>query len=324
MLTLLKIRNMKLVEFFNHYPNEVECKAKFKEIREKQGVVCKNCKTKDDYWWLKSKELYQCKKCGFRMSIKSGTVMENSKLPYQYWFIAFHLMTSTKKTISALEMQRQLGHEYYECIWAMMHKIRLVMGKRDDMYTLNEEIEIDESYYSTKYIFEENEFTAAKEKLKRGKGSQKKTSVLVMASEQRVKRKELKKNQDASYYMPKFLKMKVVENGKIEEIQTTTEKAVDAHSSIRADKAKSYPKSFRKYEKVELYDMSKHISGKVLPWSNKAITNSKNLIKAIHHAIEAPYLQNYLNEFCFKYNRRYFGEKVFDRLIVAAVSFVWY
>lgn len=315
---------MKLVEFFNNYPNEAECKAKFKEIREKHGVVCKDCKTKDEYWWLKRKKLYQCKKCGFRMSLKSGTVMENSKLPYQYWFIAFHLMTSTKKTISALEMQRQLGHAYYECIWAMMHKIRLVMGKRDDMYTLNEEIEIDESYYSTKYIFEEDEFTTAKEKLKRGKGSQKKTSVLVMASEQRVKRKELKKNQDASYYRPKFLKMKVVENGKIEEIQTTTEKAVDANSSIRADKAKSYPKSFRKYEKVELYDMSKHESGKVLPWSNKAITNSKNLIKAIHHAIEAPYLQNYLNEFCFKYNRRYFGEKVFDRLIVAAVSFVWY
>lgn len=315
---------MKLVDFFNNYPSEVDCKLKFKEIREKQGVVCKKCQSKNDYWWLKSKELYECKKCGFRMSLKSGTVLENSKLPFQYWFIAFHLMTSTKKTLSALEMQRQLGHEYYECIWAMMHKIRLVMGKRDDLYTLRDESEIDEAYYSTKYIFENDEFTGQQEKLKRGKGSQKKTSVLVMASQKRVKRKELKKNQDSSYTMPKFLKMKVVENGTIQEIQATTEKALDDKSSIKADKAKAYPKSFRKYENVELYDMSKHESGKVLPWSSKAITNSKNLIKAVHHAIEAPYLQNYLNEFCFKYNRRYFGEKVFDRLVVAAVSFVWY
>lgn len=315
---------MKLIEFFNNYPNEAECKSKFKEIREKQGVVCKECKAKDDYWWLKSKELYECKKCGFRMSIKSGTVMENSKLPYQYWFIAFHLMTSTKKTISALEMQRQLGHDYYECIWAMMHKIRLVMGKRDDLYQLSDESEIDESYFSTKYIFEKDEFTGRQEQLKRGKGSQKKTSVLVMASQKRIKRKQLKKDQDASYSMPKFLKMKVVENGTIEEIQTTTEKALEESSSIKADKAKAYPKSFRKYEKVELYDMSKHESGKILPWSSKAITNSKNLIKAIHHAVESSYLQNYLNEFCFKYNRRYFGEKVFDRLLIAAVAFVWY
>lgn len=315
---------MKLVEFFNNYPTEAECKVKFKEIREKQGVVCKECKAKDEYWWLKSKELYECKKCGFRMSLKSGTVMENSKLSYQYWFIAFHLMSSTKKTISALEMQRQLGHEYYECIWAMMHKIRLVMGKRDDLYQLSDESEIDESYFSTKYIFEKDEFTGQQEQLKRGKGSQKKTSVLVMASQKRIRRKQLKKDQDASYSMPKFLKMKVVENGTIEEIQTTTEKALVDNSSIKADKAKAYPKSFRKYEKVELYDMSKHESGKVLPWSSKAITNSKNLIKAIHHAVESSYLQNYLNEFCFKYNRRYFGEKVFDRLLIAAVAFVWY
>lgn len=315
---------MKLVDFFNNYPSEVDCKLKFKEIREKQGVICKKCQSKNDYWWLKSKELYECKKCGFRMSLKSGTVLENSKLPYQYWFIAFHLMTSTKKTLSALEMQRQLGHEYYECIWAMMHKIRLVMGKRDDLYTLRDESEIDEAYYSTKYIFDKDEFTGQQEKLKRGKGSQKKTSVLVMASQKRVKRKALKKNQYSSYTMPKFLKMKVVEDGTIQEIQATTEKALDDKSSIKADKAKAYPKSFRKYENVELYDMSKHESGKVLPWSSKAITNSKNLIKAVHHAIEAPYLQNYLNEFCFKYNRRYFGEKVFDRLVVAAVSFVWY
>lgn len=315
---------MKLIEFFNNYPNEAECKAKFKAIREIQGVVCKHCKTKDEYWWLKSKEQYECKKCGFRMSVKSGTVMENSKLPFQYWFIAFHLMTSTKKTISALEMQRQLGHDYYECIWTMMHKIRIVMGKRDDLYLLNEEVEIDESYYSTKYIFEKDEFTGQQQSLKRGKGSQKKSSVLVMASQKRVTRKQIKKDQDASYSMPKFLKMKVVENGKIKEIQTTTENNIEKCSSIKADKAKSYPKSFRNYEKVELYDMSKHESGKILPWSSKAITNSKNLIKAIHHAIENSYLQNYLNEFCFKYNRRYFGEKVFDRLLVTAVSFVWY
>jgi DNA-directed RNA polymerase subunit RPC12/RpoP len=236
---------MNLVDFFNNYPSEVDCKLKFKEIREKQGVICKKCQSKNDYWWLKSKELYECKKCGFRMSLKSGTVLENSKLPYQYWFIAFHLMTSTKKTLSALEMQRQLGHEYYECIWAMMHKIRLVMGKRDDLYTLRDESEIDEAYYSTKYIFDKDEFTGQQEKLKRGKGSQKKTSVLVMASQKRVKRKALKKNQDSSYTMPKFLKMKVVEDGTIQEIQATTEKALDDKSSIKADKAKAYPKSFR-------------------------------------------------------------------------------
>ena len=315
---------MKLVEFLIITRMKLIVNQNSKKYGNSKMLFAKKCKIKDEYCWLKSKELYECENCGFRMSLKSGTVMENSKLTYQYWFIAMHLMTSTKKTISALEMHKQLGHKYYECIWEMMHKIRIVMGKRDDLYLLTDESEIDESYYSTKYIFEENEFTGQRENLKRGKGSQKKTSVLVMASQKRVKRVKLKKNQDASYTMPKFLKMKVVENGTIEELQTTTEKSLGVTSSIKADKATAYSRSFRNFEKVELYDMSKHESGKILPWSSKAITNSKNLIKAIHHAVEAPYLQNYLNEFCFKYNRRYFGEKVFDRLVVAAVSFVWY
>jgi transposase-like zinc ribbon protein len=123
---------MKLIEFFNQYPDEQSCISSFKACREQEGVICKKCGNRDHYW-LKSKKLYECKSCHFRMSLKSGTLLENSKLPYQYWFIAIHLMTATKKSISALEMQRQLGHKYYEPIWAMMHKIRRVMSERDEL-----------------------------------------------------------------------------------------------------------------------------------------------------------------------------------------------
>lgn len=315
---------MKLIEFSQYFPDEASCKAEFKLYREAQGVVCKKCATKNQYWWLASKEQYECKNCGFRMSLKSGTVMENSKLPYQYWFIAFHLMTSTKKTISALELQRQIGHKYYEPIWAMMHKIRLVMGKRDDQYKLTNEIEADESYYSTRYIQEENEFTGQKEELKRGKGSQRKTGVLVMASQQRKVHSNPTKKKNLFYNAPKFLKMKLVENGTANEIKKTAESIADKEVRVKTDKAKSYPKAFENFKKLEMFDMSKFDSGKVLPWVSKAITNSKNLLKAIHHAIEGKYLQNYLNEFCYKYNRRYFGDKVFNRLLICAVSQVWY
>ncbi len=314
---------MRLIEYLNHYPDEASCKVEFKNFREKQGVVCKKCEAKDEYWWLSSKEQYECKKCGFRMSLKSGTVMENSKLPYQQWFVAFHLMTATKKTISALELQRQIGHKYYEPIWAMMHKIRLVMGKRDDQYKLTDEIEADESYYSTRYIHEADEFTGQIEELKRGKGSQRKTGVLVMASNQRKVYRKLK-DKGASYFMPKFLKMKVVEDGTAKEIKTTAESSLEKECEIKTDKAKSYPKAFENFNNLEMFDMSNFDAGKILPWSSKAITNSKNLLKAIHHGIESKYLQNYLNEFCYKYNRRYFGEKVFSRLLICAVSSVWY
>src|SRR5690606_23666410 len=137
-----------------------------------------------NHYWLPSKEMYQCENnaCRFRTSLKSGTVLENTKLSYQYWFIAMHLMTATKKSISSLELQRQLGHKYYEPVWSMMHKIRRVMSKRDDLYKLDKAVELDEGFFSIAHTLEVNELTGKAEKLKRGKGSQKKAKVLVMAS----------------------------------------------------------------------------------------------------------------------------------------------
>jgi hypothetical protein len=45
--------------------------------------------------------------------LRANTVMHKSKLPFRYWFIAMHLLTSTKKSFSAKELQRQLGHKRY-------------------------------------------------------------------------------------------------------------------------------------------------------------------------------------------------------------------
>jgi hypothetical protein len=81
--------------------------------------------------------------------LRSGTALENTKLSYRYWFIAIHLVTATKKTFSALELQRQLGHKRYEPIWLMMHKIRSIMGKRDSRYQLEESLEIDDAFFKT-------------------------------------------------------------------------------------------------------------------------------------------------------------------------------
>ncbi len=87
--------------------------------------------------------------CGHRQSIEANTMMRSSKLPYPYWFIAMYLMTSTKRTFSALDIQRQLDHKRYQPVWEIMHKLHEVMGKRREEYRLNGEVEIDEAFFST-------------------------------------------------------------------------------------------------------------------------------------------------------------------------------
>ncbi len=61
------------------------------------------------------------------------------------------------------------------------------------------------------------------------------------------------------------------------------------------------------------------LKNETLKWVHKGISNLKRNLLGIHHMITYKYLQNYLNEFVYKLNRRYFGERLFDRLIVAAV-----
>ncbi|HEX2898424.1 MAG TPA: IS1595 family transposase [Bacteroidia bacterium] len=70
-----------------------------------------------------------------------------SKLHFKFWYIAMHLMVATKKNIAALEMKRQIGHAFYEPIWAMMHKLRRAMANRDEKHQLSGEIELDEAFF---------------------------------------------------------------------------------------------------------------------------------------------------------------------------------
>lgn len=74
--------------------------------------------------------------------------MENSKLPYRIWLTVLYLMLMTKKGYSAKEMQTILDYNRYEPIWLMMHKIRIMMGKRDERYTLDGFIELDEGFFA--------------------------------------------------------------------------------------------------------------------------------------------------------------------------------
>jgi hypothetical protein len=157
------------------YSDEQVCIDHFKAQHEENGIVCRKCGS-NEHFWLQNKLSYECKHYHSRQSLRSGTVMENSKLPFGYWFVAMHLFTSTKKSFSTSELQRQLDHKRFQPIWEMMHKLRSVMGKRDSEYQLSGQIKLDNTFVTTLIPDEKKD-----EKLKRGAGSQSKSKVMVMA-----------------------------------------------------------------------------------------------------------------------------------------------
>lgn len=303
---------MKIFEFNKYFPDEAACRRKFKEMRDKKGVTCQHCGS-HDVVWLESKQQYQCKHCRHRTTLRSGTVMHGSKLPFRYWFIAMHLLTATKKSISAAELQRQLGHNRYQPVWELMHKLRSVMGKRDDKYTLKGYIELDEGFFSTEIPKEKKD-----EKLKAGVGSQRKSKVMVIAESTPVDVETKKGMKPKSV---KHIKMIVIPDEKAKTIDSVAAKLIDKDSRLTTDDHRSYIhfKDMFTEHKSQVID-PKDI-GKVLPWVHIAISNSKTLLADMYHGVKPEFLQEYLNEFCYKFNRRYFGEDLFERLVMIAASY---
>ena len=173
-----------------------------------------------------------------------------------------------------------------------------------------------------KMIFIEGFFTTEigeeeKDKpLKRGRGSQKKTEVLVMTEsvplEDGVTTKAGKPHKVGHIKMfdlkSETIGGKVIEN-------------IDKQSIIDSDNSTSYT-NFRTLVMAHRPKvMPKPKVAKMLPWVHIAISNAKKILLDIFHDIRPEYLQNYLNEFCYKFNCRYFGEQRFDRLMVAAVTY---
>ena len=304
---------MNLLNFMEEYPDETSCRAHLRGVREKQGVVCKKCSGTKQYW-LKAKGQWQCADCGFRTTLRSGTVMENSKLPVRTWYIAMAFMTYSKKGISAVELQRQLGHKRYDTVWSLMHRIRGAMGKRDALYGLKGEIEFDEGY------FEVATREMDKKKLKRGRGSQKQSNVAVMAESTPLEDPDTgEKSSHCRYF-----KMKVLTSHRAEEIDRTVEENFDETSIVFSDRSTSYVNISDHVEMHIMEKSGKETTATTLKWVHIAIANAKRTLLGIYHKIKGKYLQNYLDEFCYKLNRRYFGEKLFDRLAIAIATPYWH
>ena len=302
---------MNLLNFITQYPDEDSCILKFKEVRDNAGIVCRNCMGTEHYW-KKDKLQYECKKCKTRNTLRSGTVMQSSKLPLRYWFVAIHLLTSTKKSFSALEIQRQLGHNRYEPIWAMLHKLREAMGQRDGQYELSGQIELDDGFFSTEVKEQEKG-----KPLKRGRGSQKKTKVLVMAESKEIEGETSKKGKPRKVG---YIKMQVITDLKADTITPLVKHNISNQAVLLTDSSNSYIGLQGIVKEHNAQVIPKEKTEEMLPWVHIAISNAKRMLLDIHHDIKPDFLQNYLNEFCYKFNRRYYGEALFDRLLMACVN----
>jgi hypothetical protein len=237
--------------------------------------------------------------------------MQGSKLSFLVWYKTIFLLSTTKKGFSSKEIQRQLGLKRYEPVWAMVHKLRKAMGQRDDRYTLEGMIEMDEGYFTIEASQQ------AHETQKAGRGSKTKSNVMVMAESTVLEDIDTGKVERQCRYF----KAKVLDDHRVEGTDQTLMDAIDGERTIVfTDKSTSYV-NIADYVEIHVTEKSNEQTTKeTLKWVHIAISNAKRNFTGTYHKIKKKYLQLYLNEFVYKLNRRYFGERIFDRLVIASIT----
>jgi len=159
---------------------------------------------------------------------------------------------------------------------------------------------------------------------KRGMGSQSQTKVLVMAESSEISPEDGDKvNRHSINKKVGHIRMKVIKDMRASTITEAATAVIDSGSGVVTDGCRSHTQFkdvFAGHEAYVEHD-KREVVTKKLPWVHVVAGRCKKSIEGVHDEVKRKFLQFYLDEFCYKFNRRYFND-MFDRLLLAATSCV--
>jgi transposase-like protein len=147
-----KYKPMTLRQLEAKFPTDDACKSYLQARRWPDGVKCPRCGNEKVYELVKRPYHWQCEKCaadGYRFSVLVGTIFENTNIKLLEWFKVIYLMMTSKKGISALQVQRMLGFGSYRTAWSMCHRIRTAL-LNPEFRKLVGFVEVDETFVGGK------------------------------------------------------------------------------------------------------------------------------------------------------------------------------
>ena len=288
-----KANTYNLLEFTEQYGSNEACEKALFNLKWPNGFRCPKCGC-EHCSIIRSRRLplYQCSCCHTQSSTITGTIMECTKLPLVKWFLALYFVATNKDGISEMALAKYIDVTL-KTAWAILQKIRSAMGSRECLYKLGGSVEMDEAFFGGRH------------EGKRGRGSENKTQVEVAL-------------QLDNLGHPQYLKMKVIPNAKGETLLAFAHENIQAGSVIHSDALASYKALSGDY----ISDMQKYNpkddTGR-LKWLHVMISNIKANIEGAYHGLDGTYLQRYLDEFCYRFNRRWSKKPVFDHLLECCV-----
>jgi transposase-like protein len=277
-----------LKDFQRQYPDDATCLEWLKNRLYPDGIFCEACNTITKHHRVKSRPSYSCDHCGHHVHPTADTIFHKSPTPLTIWFYAIYLMAQTRCGISAKQIQRETGVTY-KTAWRMFKQIRSMLAdeKSGPIGGFGRKVEMDETYYGSR------------SEGKRGRGTDK-TPVVGMVQ---------RKGQVRAF---------VAADVKADTLRGLIKEHVLPRTMVFTDDFRSYNGlDARGYTHQRINHSERvYVAGEV---HTNTIEGFWSLIKrgigGVYHNVGRHYLQTYLNEYSFRYNRRFDTQPMFTSFL---------
>ena len=266
------------------FTDETKAREHFEATRWPNGPYCPHCGESERVYRVRGKTgstrpgLLFCNGCNQPFTVTVGTVMERSHVPLNKWALAFRLMCSSKKGVSAHQLHRVLGVTY-KTAWFMAHRVREAMRPNSSgpLGGDNKVVEVDETYIGGKARNRKNHIPP------------KEAVVALVERDGRVRSRHIA-NVDGANLRP-ILKAEI-----------------DAASYVMTDESPIYPSAtagFAGHGTVN-HSIEEYVRGSF--WHTNTVESYFSILKrgviGTYHHVSAEYLKRYLGEFDFRHNER--------------------
>lgn len=274
-----------LLDFIDTFSTQDDCLEYIEKIKwPNNSYKCKKCGNTN---YCKGKQKYnrRCTKCKYDESPTVGTMFERIGFDILRAFHILYALSIRKKGISSYEIESELSISQETC-WKFRNKVQKIM-KSSELHPLKGNIDVDEF------------LVGGPEEGKRGRSHGKKKLVIIALE-------RLSKDRFGRSYM------RLIQKSSTKEFRPFFNTHISTDAFIRADNWSAYTSLKDEYPNLEQIDSGE---GKNFRELHIQIMNFKGWLRGIHHHCSKTHIQGYLDEYCFRYNRRNNLDTIFHKLL---------
>lgn len=295
-----------LLDFQRMFPDEAACLRYLERMRWPAGFVCEECSSAGEpFRLLASPRKLKCRSCHHVQSVTADTVMNRSKISVHVWFWAVYLVATQTPGISALELKKRLGIARYETAFQLLHKLRAAMVRPGrDKIGAEWPLELDLVYVGGKH--------------KGGiQGKTDQTPVAIAVEVRRQESRDPKTEKVIKRALAGRVRMQRLPKKSANAVEMFVQDCVAPGAMIVSDDGTEFMNllslGYRHRPVAMRGDRDKMDS--CLPMVSRVTANLKTWIDGTFHGVRKKHLQAYLDEYMFRFNRRFYRSVSFRTLL---------